>query len=149
MAKLELKLLRKILYEMDYNEAVRYISEIKNSKLLHILAGNYNWNDGFDIPLAIINNKHCDIGTALMIFEYSEGYIMFFDDKWKETLNFHTKFISNLKLRIETNDFKYKNIKFIPSLTKIEIFKLKKKCPLINKIFIEGTNGENIDIIII
>lgn len=33
------------------------------------IAQNYNWDDGFDIPQAIVGNKYCDLGTALMEFK--------------------------------------------------------------------------------
>ena len=41
---------------------------------MHIIAANYNWDNGFEIPYNIINNKNCDLGTALMIFYDADGY---------------------------------------------------------------------------
>ena len=38
------------------------------------------------------------------------------------------------------------HIKFIPPLTKVQIFKLKKSNPNINKVFIEENNGEMVEI---
>lgn len=149
MNKNELKLLDKLLYESTENEVINYINKTKNSKLLHFIVANYNWDDGFDIPVAVTKNKYCDLGTALMIFEYSEGYMMFFDDEWKEILGSNVKFISDLKSKIEIKDFQFRNITFIPSLTRVEKFKLIKNYPNINKIFIDGVEGEEIDIPII
>ena len=69
---------KEYVYELLYSEDKDYtVSEIKgitNSELLHIIAGNYNWDNGFEIPYSIINNENCDLGTALMIFYDADGY---------------------------------------------------------------------------
>ena len=64
----------KLLYSEDKDYTVSEIKGITNSELLHIIAGNYNWDNGFEIPYSIINNENCDLGTALMIFYYADGY---------------------------------------------------------------------------
>lgn len=35
---------------------------------LHEIILHYNWDDGIEIPRAVINNKNCDKGTALMVY---------------------------------------------------------------------------------
>lgn len=57
-----------MLYSEDIKETIDKIEDITDSELLHIIAGNYNWDNGFEIPHSIINNENCDLGTALMIF---------------------------------------------------------------------------------
>ena len=44
------------------------VEKIDSPVELHEFALHYNWDDGIEIPRAIINNKHCDKGTALMIY---------------------------------------------------------------------------------
>ena len=29
---------------------------LSDSELLHVIAGNYNWDNGFEIPYSILNN---------------------------------------------------------------------------------------------
>ncbi len=143
------EILYNLLYETSEKEIVSYISKNTDSLMLHYIAYNYNWDDGFTVPRAIIENKYCDLGTALMIFELSEGYMIFFEEQPEDFFGKNTKFILNLKSRIENNDFKYSNLKYNPSLSRVEIFKLKKYVPDICNIFINGTDGEESDVPVI
>lgn len=63
-----------MLYSENKKDTIDEIKSITDSELLHIIAGNYNWDNGFEIPYNIINNKNCDLGTALMIFYDADGY---------------------------------------------------------------------------
>ena len=141
------------LYELMYNkskkEIVSFIKKCDSSIILHNIAVNLNWDDGFDIPKAIVNNDCCDIGTALMIFDNAEGYMMFFDEEWKELLGKNSEFISEMKKRIEKRDFKNSNIRYVPELSKTDVFKLKKYHPELDSLFIDGTDGKEIEIVVI
>ena len=64
----------KLLYSEDKKDTIDEIKCITDSELLHIIAANYNCDNGFEIPYNIINNKNCDLGTALMIFYDADGY---------------------------------------------------------------------------
>ena len=64
----------KLLYSENKKDTIDEIKSITDSELLHIIAGNYNWDNGFESPYNIINNKNCDLGTALMIFYDADGY---------------------------------------------------------------------------
>ncbi|APM37846.1 DUF4274 domain-containing protein [Clostridium kluyveri] len=142
------KWLQDILYEENPDIIESQIERIDNSISLHIFAGNYNWNNGFKIPNNIINNEYCDLGTALMLFYSADGYRMLEDeqgfassnlDKWKE-------FLTTLYNRIINKQFKQQNIAFTPPLTKIQIFKLKKKSADISSIFLENLAGNEVEI---
>ena len=82
--KEKIDLLYELLYNKSEKELMLYIKDCTESVMLHFIAANYNWDNGFDIPLEITKNNFCDMGTALMIFEYAEGYMMFYDDNWQE-----------------------------------------------------------------
>ena len=115
---------------------------------MHIIAGNYNWDNGFEIPYNIINNKNCDLGTALMIFYDADGYRALENKEELKNPNLKewVNFISEIEQQIINNEFKVNHIKFIPPLTKAQIFKLKKNNPNINKVFIEETDGYVVEI---
>ena len=142
------KLLTEIKYEKSYDEIKKLISETTNPVLLHMIAVNYNWDDGFDIPECIIQNKHCDSGTALMIFDYADGYSFLLDTDeltdtdWKN-------FIKKLKLEIQNGKFKTQKIKYLPELSRTDKLKIKKLYPDLHGVFSEGTDGEEIDLIIV
>jgi hypothetical protein len=144
----ECKWLQDILYEENIDVVKKEIERIDNSILLHIFSSNYNWNNGFDIPNIIVNNKCCDLGTALLLFYSADGYRMLEDEqgfisskltKWKE-------FLINLYDKITNNQFKLKNIAFNPSLTKMQILKLRKKRIDIPNVFLEALPGDELKI---
>ena len=138
----------KLLYSENTKETIDEIKGITDSELLHIIAGNYNWDNGFEIPYSIINNKKCDLGTALMIFYDDDGYRVL--ENREELKNPNLKEWANFILQIEdkilNNQFKVNNIKFIPPLTKVQIFRLKKNNPNISKVFIEESDGNVVEI---
>lgn len=148
MNNAEYKWLQDILYEEDSDKIKREIERIDNSIYLHIFAGNYNLNNGFEIPKSIINNESCDLGTALMLFYNADGYRMLEDEKGFTTSNLDKwkVFLTTLYNKITNKQFKQQNIAFNPPLTKVQIFKLKKKTPNIPSIFLEHLTGSDVEI---
>lgn len=138
----------KLLYSENKQDTIDEIKSITDSELLHIIAGNYNWDNGFEIPYNIINNKNCDLGTALMIFYDADGYRALENKEELKNPNLKewASFISEIEEHILKNEFKVNHIKFIPPLTKVQIFKLKKNNPNITKVFIEETDGDVVEI---
>lgn len=138
----------KLLYSENKKDTIDEIKSITDSELLHIIAGNYNWDNGFEIPYNIINNKNCDLGTALMIFYDADGYRALKNKEELKNPNLKewASFISEIEEHILKNEFKVNHIKFIPPLTKVQIFKLKKNNPNITKVFIEETDGDVVEI---
>ena len=151
MEKSKKEYVYKLLYNEDKDYAVSEIKGITNSELLHIIAGNYNWDNGFEIPYSIINNENCDLGTALMIFYDADGYrVLECQDELKNSnLEEWTHFIKELQKNILSNKYKVNNIKFIPPLTKVQIFKLKKSNSNINDVFLQESKGEVVEIPVI
>ena len=141
----------KLLYSKNRKDTIDEIKSITDFKLLHIIAENYNWDNGFEIPYSIINNKNCDLGTALMIFYDADGYRALENKEELKNPNLKewANFISKIGEKIINNEFKVNHIKFIPPLTKVQIFKLKKNNPSITKVFIEETDGCVVEIPII
>ncbi|MDE5620711.1 MAG: DUF4274 domain-containing protein [Ruminococcus sp.] len=147
MTEYDTELFYELLYEKSESELVNYIEQTEDSVLLHIIAVNYNWDNGFDIPRSIIDNKYCDVGTALMIFSDADGYGIFFDDEKENCFSEEWfNFVTYLKYRIDSNSFICGNIRFVPQLSRADIFHLKKRCTYINKIFIKGSEGMNINV---
>ncbi|MGV2527980.1 UNVERIFIED_CONTAM: DUF4274 domain-containing protein, partial [Bacillus thuringiensis] len=115
---------------------------------LHCFAANYNWNSGFDIPNAILENKDCDLGTGLLMFHYADGYRLLEspEEVSNSPLQEWKVFILKLQNKIMNLEFKTQNISFSSELTKIQIFKLKKRNPSISDILINESPGNIIDI---
>ncbi|MCR4887747.1 MAG: DUF4274 domain-containing protein [Ruminococcus sp.] len=137
------------IFNMEDDELHDLISNTNDSILLHMIAGNYNWDNGFDIPQLIIKNKYCDLGTALMIFELAEGYILFFDKLESDDNDMWFKFVTKLKNNIENEIYSKKSIQHIPELSRTDKYKMKKIFPDISDVFLDGVTGEDVQIVYI
>lgn len=148
MDKAEIDYVYSLLYSGDKENTIKEVNEISDCKLIHVTAGNYNWDNGFEIPYSIFINENCDLGTALKMFYDADGYRLLEnkDELNNPNLVQWANFISGLFERILNNSFKSKDIKFIPPLSKVQIFKLKKSNPYIAKIFIEESDGKIVEI---
>src|SRR5689334_7803455 len=54
------------------SEVLVALAAVRSPKVLHLVASAYNWDDGFEIPFAILRSPLCDFGTALMLFWHAE-----------------------------------------------------------------------------
>lgn len=148
MENKDISLLEELLYNTNKEDTISRIKYIDNPILLHCFAANYNWNSGFDIPNAILENKDCDLGTGLLMFHYADGYRLLEspEEVSNSPLQQWKVFILKLQNKIMNLEFKTQNISFSPELTKIQIFKLKKRNPNISDILINESPGNIIDI---
>jgi len=147
---LKLEIFRKTAADLLYNEnkfeVIAALKATENAELLYIYIGNYNWNDGFEIPTAVVGNKNCDLGTALLAFDRADGLSFFVDRKEKNLRNDvymspWVDFVDSLYNRILAGKFS-EYLQYVPSLTALQKYKFEKFYPEIPKIFIEGTSGE-------
>ncbi|MBC1934875.1 DUF4274 domain-containing protein [Listeria grandensis] len=140
-----------ILYNEDLNEATKQVASIEDSEMLYVLAANYNWDNGFSIPRAIIANDNCDMSTGLMIFYLSDGIRLLEDkDSFEQSkLDEWIEFVKGIFSILKANDFKKSSISYYPELTKVQLFKLKKSNPSIPEFFLNGIEGKDIEIPVI
>lgn len=149
MDNTKMEIVNKLLYEHEDNRIIiKKLEEIKDSEILHIYSYNYNWDDGFLIPNTIIENKFCDLATALLLFYNCDGETYLFDKEInkKEISNDWHNFISKLYNNINALYYNSNGIKFTVPLTKVQKFKLKNFLDEKDNIFICDIPGENIDI---
>ena len=147
----KLQSIEDILYSENETEIIDKINNINDSKMLHVLTGNYNLNDGFNIPNAILNNENCDLGTALLMFHLADGYTFLTDvglhknshllSGWKLAW---WEFIKPLFHKIVAKEFPKTLIKYIPDFTNSQKIKLKKVNDNIPSIVIDGVDGEEV-----
>ncbi|MCU5438823.1 DUF4274 domain-containing protein [Bacillus cereus] len=148
MENKDISLLEELLHNTNKEDTISRIKNIDNPIIFHCFAANYNWNNGFDIPNAILENKDCDLGTGLLMFHYVDGYRLLesSEEVSNSLLQEWKVFILKLQNKIMNLEFKTQNISFSPELTKIQIFKLKKRNPSILDILINESPGNIIDI---
>ena len=140
--------LKDLLYNENNAKLAEEIINMENPLMLHVFVANYNWDNGFEIPNLIINNKNCDLGTALLMFYNADGFrfLESGDIHYSDSLSKWKDFITNLFYKIKNNDFKSQSISYTPQISKVQIFKLKKNNPNIPDIFFEHSSGNEIDI---
>lgn len=144
----ELQKLKDLLYSEDSESVIEEIKNMKNPLYLHVYAANYNWNSGFEVPNAILNNENCDYGTGLLMFYHADGYRLLEskDVVSASTLSEWKEFISKLYKKIFDNDFSNRSISFTPPLTKVQAFKLRKSNPINPDVFFSKSPGDDIEI---
>lgn len=137
-----------LLYD-DISKIEEKINKINDPIALHIIACKYNWDDGFKIPKLIIENKNCDLGTALMIFYDADGYSFLNGNYEEEPANLKDwfSFVSYLYRKIFDGKFVDKSIQYTPELTKVQIYKLKKITSIIPEVLLNGLVGIKVNCI--
>lgn len=98
--------------------------EDMEAKHLDILISEYNWDNGFCVAQMVVDNKNCELATALKTFYLSDGYSYLQQSKHQNT-KWH-QFVSCLYGRILSGDFSIGNLPYKIPLTKTQIYKLKK-----------------------
>lgn len=135
-----------LLYEADYDEVKRTILQMVDREILYVYAYNYNWDDGFDIPHAVLDNEKCDLSIALLIFYRAEGLSYLADKSDNVNLPQWSSFIKRLYDSILTGKYQRGEIEFKVPLSKVQLFKLKKILTEEETIFIENIEGKCLDI---
>lgn len=108
----------------------------KDKDSLHAFALEYNWDNGFEIPKAILSNPNCSLGTALVLFYQGDGYRFLIEKPDFSAIPEWLAFISSLYSDIKDGKYNDKSIPFEVPLTKIQVFKLKKMLADDEQIFV-------------
>lgn len=137
------KWIRDILFSGDLDSIIEEIKQIDEPLFLHVIAGNYNWGEGFKIPTEIISSPYCDLGTALLMFYDADGYKLL---ESREVFNLSVsaswkKFILYLYDKIAYKDFQYTSISFDPPIPKMRMYRIIKNNPDIPAVFFVKSPG--------
>lgn len=73
MDEIKLNKLSYILYSESNDKAVELVKSINSEDELFVLLDNYNWNNGFEVPEAIITHPNCTLSVALLAFHRADG----------------------------------------------------------------------------
>lgn len=147
----QLKKLSDILYSESNAEAVKQVKSIKTEDELFVLLGNYNWNNGFEVPEAIINHPHCTLPIALLAFHRADGmqYLFEGEDVFANRLSKSWEnFIKEVYDKILKKQYPNGSISFQPEITKIQKFKLNKLNPNLDSFILDGVLGKDLHILL-
>ena len=135
---------KKISYEIKH-EVKRTIFQTEDQEILYVYAYNYNWDNGFDIPQAVLDNEKCDLSIALLIFYRADGLSYLEDKSDNANLPQWSSFIKRLYDSILTGKYQRGEIEFKVPLSKVQFFKLKKIITEEENIFTENIEGKCLD----
>ena len=119
-------LIEKHLYNDSIPQAVRFVASIDDEESLYAYANEYNWDNGFEVPEAILQNKNCSLSIALLLFHYSDGVLFLQDRESAEGTKAWFGFVRNLYKKILSGSFPQGTVPFNPQLSRVQEFKLRK-----------------------
>lgn len=97
-----------------------------NNRLRQLL-NEYNWDDGFDLPMELLENPNCDLALALEIFSLADGYNYLINESESAFLKEWKFFVEKLYADILEGKFIQTESTFENPLTKVQRYKLKKQ----------------------
>jgi len=134
------------LYNDKTSAAIDYVKTLSDEESLAVYAYNYNWDNGFSVPSAILDNDNCSLSIALLLFELADGFTYLESKEADSALPEWSLFIKTLYDRIMSNAFSVGNISFKPELSKAQLFKLKKLLSDDELIFVTPIDGNDCNI---
>ena len=114
------------LYNDSPSQAVKFVENLVDEDSLFVYASEYNWDNGFDVPQAILQNPNCSLSVALLVFHSVDGILYLEDKSSAEGTRRWRSFVSALYKRILKGEFPKGNVPFDPQLSRVQAYKLKK-----------------------
>ena len=145
----QLKKLSEILYSESNAEAVELVKSINSEDELFVLLDNYNWDNGFEVPEAIINHPNCTLPIALLAFHRADGiqYLLEVEAIFANRLSKSWEdFIKEVYDKVLKKQYPNGSISFQPEITKIQKFKLNKLNPNLDSFILDGVLGKDLHI---
>ena len=124
------------LYNDSNAQAVAFVKSLEDEEALFIYASEYNWDNGFDVPQAILQNENCSLSIALLLFHSADGALYLEDRSSAEGTKRWLSFVSALYKRIIKGEFPKGKIPFNPQLSRVQMYKLKKNLSEKEMVFI-------------
>ena len=147
----QLKKLSDILYSENKSEVVKLVQSINAEDELFVLLDNYNWDNGFEVPEAIITHTNCTLSVALLAFYRADGlrYLFEGEDAFANPFSKSWKtFIKEIYDKILKEHYPIGNISYDPEITNIQKFKLKKLHPNLSSFILDGVSGKDLHILL-
>lgn len=138
----------RILYEINdtaKDKVKRVLSQTEDQEILYMYAYHYNWDDGFEIPQAILDNGKCDLSIALLLFYEADGFRFLMEKSDNVNSPQWSSFVRDLYDSIMAGKYRKGKIAFEVPLSKVQVYKLKKMLTEEEKIFTENIDGKCLD----
>ena len=140
-----------ILYAESNAKAVASLEQLQTEDELFVLLDSFNWNNGFEVPKAVLNHSKCSLSVALLAFYRADGirYLLEGEAAFANSLSTEWEdFVKDVYDKMLRGHFPSGTISFQPEITTIQKFKLKKLKPEIDEVFLEGISGKDLNVVI-
>ena len=140
-----------ILYAESNAKVVANLEQLQTEDELFVLLDNFNWNNGFEVPKAVLTHSKCSLSVALLAFYRADGirYLLEGEAAFANSLSKEWEdFVKDVYTKILRGQFPSGTISFQPEITTIQKFKLKKLKPEIDERFLEGISGKDLNVVI-
>ena len=140
-----------ILYAESNAKAVACLKQLQTEDELFVLLDNFNWDNGFEVPKAVLNHSKYSLSVALLAFYRAYGirYLLEGEAAFANPLSKEWEsFVKDVYTKILRGQFSSGTISFQPEITKIQKFKLKKLKPEIDEVFLDGISGKDLNVVI-
>ena len=140
-----------ILYAESNAKVVASLEQLQTEDELFVLLDNFNWNNGFEVPKAVLTHSKCSLSVALLAFYRADGirYLLEGEAAFANSLSKEWEgFVKDVYDKMLRGHFPSGTISFQPEITTIQKFKLKKLKPEIDERFLEGISGKDLNVVI-
>ena len=130
---------------------MKLVQSINSEDELFVLLDNYNWDNDFEVPEAIITHTNCTLSVALLAFYRADGlrYLFEGEDAIANSLSKSWEtFIKKIYDKIMKEHYPIGNISYYPEITNIQKFKLKKLHPNLSSFILDGVSGKDLHILL-
>lgn len=151
MDKHQIQEISDILYAESNAKAVASLEQLQTEDELFVLLDNFNWNNGFEVPKAVLNHSKCSLSVALLAFYRADGirYLLEGEAAFANSLSTEWEgFVKDVYTKILGGQFPGGTISFQPEITKVQKFKLKKLKPEIDEVFLDGISSKDLNVVI-
>lgn len=151
MDKHQIQQIADILYTESNAKAVASLKQLQTEDELFVLLDNFNWDNGFEVPKAVLSHSKCSLSVALLSFYRADGIRYLFEGEvaFANSLSEEWEgFVKDVYTKILGGQFPSGTISFQPEITKVQKFKLKKLKPEIEGVFLEGISGKDLNVVI-
>ena len=121
---------------------VKDLAKLKTKMDMYNYVHDYDFDEGFEIPAAILQMESCTLQIALQIFWLADGYTYLQDKEGDSDQPEWTAFMAGLYRDILAGKYKVGKLAFDPELNKVQIFKFKKLLSDKEQVFITPIEGK-------
>jgi hypothetical protein len=106
----------------DRTEALAAVTSMESPEELHALMLQYNWDDGFAVPMAVLGHPSCERGTAQLIYLDAQG-------PWSDPATVRGEHATLLKKAVElllSGALPERRVSYDPGLDRVQMHKLRR-----------------------